>query len=176
MKEIWKDVDKYPNYQVSNFGRARTKTRIVECFRTKFKTLNGQLLHPSTDKKGYKRISLRDGKRQKTADLHRLVALAHIPNPENKPFINHIDGNPGNNHISNLEWCTREENQQHAKYILKRKFGTQCQKIRCLETGKEYESIKNAWRDTGVHWTCIAKVLKGKEGRTQAGGYHWVKV
>ena len=63
---------------------------------------------------GYLYVNLCKGGKPKNFFVHRLVALCFIPNPENKPEINHIDGHPLNNHVSNLEWCTRSENVQHA--------------------------------------------------------------
>lgn len=70
------------------------------------KVLKYQINH-----KGYRTVTL---KTRKTISLHRLVALAFIPNPENKEHVNHIDGNKENNHVSNLEWVTASENNKHA--------------------------------------------------------------
>jgi len=61
----------------------------------------------------YKRVTLRNAGRKWNARVHRLVALAFIPNPQNKPEVNHIDHNPFNNHVSNLEWVTPQENIRH---------------------------------------------------------------
>lgn len=66
-------------------------------------------LKPYKTNKGYLQVSLRD----KNFRIHRLVAMAFIPNPENKPQVNHIDGNKENNNIENLEWCTNSENHKH---------------------------------------------------------------
>ena len=64
--------------------------------------------------KGYWYVDLYNNGLRKRQFIHRLVADAFIANPDNKPFVNHIDGNPANNHISNLEWCTIQYNTQHA--------------------------------------------------------------
>ena len=101
MEEIWKDVVGYEGlYEVSNLGRIK---------RSKNNTIRKQFNNFSN----YRKISLRNSK-QKMYFVHRLVAQAFIPNPENKPFINHIDSCRSNNIISNLEWCTQKENMQHA--------------------------------------------------------------
>lgn len=98
MKEIWKESI-IPNYQVSNLGR-------VKNMKTK------HILIPDTEEKGYKRITAKiDGKRKHFA-VHRLVAFAFIPNPENKPQIDHIDCNKSNNRVDNLQWVTNKENSQ----------------------------------------------------------------
>lgn len=67
---------------------------------------------------GYLNVGLRKEGKQKKFRVHRLVAQAFIPNPEGKPYINHIDGNRKNNHVENLEWCTQKENVYHADHIL----------------------------------------------------------
>lgn len=69
---------------------------------------------PSIDKDGYKQVSLSKNGKYTTYKVHRLVALTFIPNPNNLPVINHIDGNKQNNRVDNLEWCTRSENDLHA--------------------------------------------------------------
>ena len=73
----------------------------------------GKQLRPSVDKDGYERVVLTKDGIRKTYSVHKLVSLAFIPNPENKTTINHIDGNKRNNNVSNLEWATEKENQNH---------------------------------------------------------------
>lgn len=80
-------------------------------------TLNGKkkVLSQGVSTRGYKQIGFRQNGKIKVYTIHRLVAEAFIPNPENKPCINHIDTNKFNNNVSNLEWCTYKENYTHAK-------------------------------------------------------------
>lgn len=101
--EVWKVIPDYEDYQVSNFGRVKS-----------FKNEKQRILKSGTNTMGYLFVCLCKGGKPKNFFVHRLVALCFIPNPENKPEINHIDGHPLNNHVSNLEWCTRSENVQHA--------------------------------------------------------------
>ncbi|MBJ8023716.1 NUMOD4 domain-containing protein [Bacillus cereus] len=117
---IWKDVVGYePFYQVSNTGEIRSKDRKVPTRNPeKLATRKGRILIQMTSRNGYKKVSLtRNVKDKKQIQLHRLVALAFIPNPESKPFVNHIDGDKTNNHVSNLEWVTEKENAEHASEI-----------------------------------------------------------
>ena len=107
MQEIWKDIPHYEGkYQVSNLGNIKS---------LHFKHQNIQkLLKPTLNSSGYYKIELyRDGK-SKIFYVHRVVASVFIPNPHNKPEVNHIDGNKLNNMVNNLEWCTISENQIHA--------------------------------------------------------------
>lgn len=107
--EIWKDIPGYEGrYQVSNIGRVR---RLLfhnkPCPRVK------QIM-AGTYCKGYLTVGLYDGETTKSVGIHRAVALAFIPNPDNKPETNHKDSNKSNNHVSNLEWCTTQENILHS--------------------------------------------------------------
>ena len=106
MEEIWKDVPGYEGlYQVSNIGEVRS------LFYRGSKKI--QLLKPAQDKKGYLRVTLYKDKKTHTLQIHRLVGMAFIPNPNNLPCINHKDCNPGNNHVENLEWCDVKYNNQY---------------------------------------------------------------
>jgi hypothetical protein len=82
------------------------------------KSMCGKVMKTYADKKGYHSIDLRIDKQHKRYLMHRLVAQCFIPNPENKPEVNHKDGDKSNNHLSNLEWATKSENEKHAYSVL----------------------------------------------------------
>lgn len=108
--EYWKAVVGY-EYEVSSFGRVRNKiTKNV-------------LTNLDKNRLGYLRVVLFKDHEKKRFFIHRLVATAFIPNLENKPQVNHKDGNKQNNNLENLEWVTRSENQLHSYYVLKNKTG-----------------------------------------------------
>src|ERR1700748_1700682 len=99
-------------YEVSNLGRVRSVDRV--CYGLKARTVDGKILRPSTNKLGYRNVNLfRDGK-CKSIHVHRLVALAFIPNPADLPMVNHIDGVKSHNVETNLEWVSDRMNRQHA--------------------------------------------------------------
>lgn len=107
MQEIWKDIEGYEGlYQVSNSGKIRS---------IRYSHINKiTIMAFHYNKKGYTRVHLTKNKIDKYVSVHRLVANAFIPNPNNYPQVNHIDGNKLNNCVDNLEWCTNKYNFQHA--------------------------------------------------------------
>ena len=118
IREVWETIDGHPNYLVSNIGRVkrlahwakRTRKNPHGCSTPLYfedKILNQRLVN------GYPTVNFRGGER-KSYKVHRLIAIAFIPNPENKPHINHINAIRNDNRIENLEWCTHDENMAHA--------------------------------------------------------------
>lgn len=120
MKEIFKDILGYEDYQISNKGRVISKERKVrythavtkkEHFRiTESKFLKVYI----NNRTGYKFVQLYKNKKSKNITIHRLVAINFLQNNENLEQVNHIDGNKHNNTVENLEWCTNEYNHEHA--------------------------------------------------------------
>lgn len=116
MREVWKPVIGFESsYEVSSLGRVKSVMRIIvdrKCVRI----FKGKILKPTehNGKQPYFYVSLSNGGKIRKYLVHRLVAEAFIPNPLCKEQVNHIDGNPQNNSVENLEWCTNSENTQHA--------------------------------------------------------------
>ena len=114
--EIWKPIEENPVYLVSNYGRVRTIDHPVWCkVNNSYSIRKGRFCTPTNNNsKRYWRVGVQINNRQKHLAIHRLVAKAFIPNPDNLPQINHIDGDKNNNKVSNLEWCNNGYNQAHA--------------------------------------------------------------
>lgn len=135
------------------------------------------VLKPSLDKDGYERITIQNGGNKKIYYVHRLVALNYIPNPNNYPVVNHIDGNKRNNHYTNLEWCTITHNNNHAL-----KTGLRDMKNNKLSKPvlqydmkgnfiKEYASANEARRQTGLSQGHISECCRNEI--KQYRGYIW---
>ena len=146
--EIWdnarvSDNVFYDTYFISNKGRVkskiRTKINSQSCF------VGEAIIKPYKNKGGYLSIKLCNNSTTRAFFIHRIVALSFIPNPENKPFINHKDCNKLNNNVENLEWCTRKENMQHASKnnLLSDHRGENCGMAKL--TNEQVISIRNEY-------------------------------
>lgn len=158
----WRKIEGFEKYSVSDTGLVRNdKTgRILK-------------MHPGAH--GYLNYGIYDNEGAiKYRSAHRLVALAFIPNPENKPQVNHKDGNKQNNCVSNLEWATPHENEIHKLYVLQNRRGisSKARAVRCVETGEVFPSVRLAALHIGRAKSGILDCLNGK--KLTSGGYHWV--
>ena len=184
MEEIWKDIPGilYGYFQVSNLGRAKRLERKSLRKDWKYNVYKEKIIHLG-ENKGYYFFSYYINGISGVESVHRAVAKAFIPNPENKPEVNHIDGNKGNNKPENLEWCTRLENMRHASinHLCKPKRGKDHWHAKSVDmldknTGefiKSFDSIADAARYIGD------KKFSGKISATARGcqksshGYKW---
>lgn len=188
--EIWKDVEDYEGiYQVSNLARIKSMPRII--FRNRLKkdipyNLPCKIMKQAKGKRGYLVLALWKENVTKRATAHRIVAKAFIPNPENKPFINHIDLNKINNVPINLEWCTAKENMHHAHKngVMcygnnKGKFGNESPLSKKVGQHDLQGNLINIWESTmdaqrkgtgfmqGSVWKCCSG------GKPQYKGFKW---
>lgn len=162
MNEIWAPIKGYEGlYEVSSLGRVRSVDRSVCYTNSKGNTIEyikpSQLLSGSTyDFARYPVVMLYRNGCRKTYKVHRLVANTFIPNPEHKPEVNHIDGDHTNNCVDNLEWVTGPENLAHAYSTGLSKVV----KVRCINTGDEFETMSAAERYFSLGQGCIHHSLK----------------
>lgn len=179
MKEIWKDIPGYEGYyQASNLGRVKSLERIS--IRNNGKSENAvyhtkeRLKEIQKQKKGYSQVVLYKDGTPKTIRLNTLIARMFVPNPENKPFVNHIDGNKDNNRADNLEWVTAKENIAHAYRTGLLVHYTKAV-LQIDDSGavvKEYRSIKEAAESVCGSKGNICMACKGN-GKNRAYGYYW---
>lgn len=164
MMEIWKPVKGYEDhYKVSDQGRVRSLDRIIKdkIGRTKF--YKGQELSQFIDKSGYPMCTLWRDSKGKNKTVHRIVAEAFIANPENKPQVNHKDGDKENNHVNNLEWVTNSENDLHAFEIGLRTVNRGSKSNLAKLTEEEVIEIRKL-KKNGKTQRNIAKVFDISEG------------
>lgn len=163
IEEIWKPIDGYQGYMISNLGNVKSY---------KVDKINGKLMKPYRCTKGYLQIDISlDGRKREHRvhlQVHRLVAIAFIPNPNNLPQVNHKDEDKTNNCVENLEWCTNEYN---ANYGTKSERVAQKTRVPIYSIDKdgnieEFDGVRVAARkitgDLNAPSTLISNALNGK--------------
>lgn len=168
MTEVWKKIEgTYGMMEVSSLGRIRSLLRVDKT-----------ILKYQHDSKGYQRVRVTIRREKMSFKVHREVAKAFIPNPDNKPQVNHIDGNKDNNAVDNLEWVTNQENARHAFKTglfdsvtagAKRSNDARKRPVAAFDpyTGRrcDFESVSDAERWFGSRH--ITAVLKGRRRHVQ---------
>ena len=167
-------ISDFPEYKINELGEVYSRYK----FKTNIVTSEWRLVKPVLDKGvGYYLVTLVNAKTRvrKNQFIHRLLCQAFVPNPLNKPHVNHIDGNKQNNSLSNLEWATYKENAQHAVDTGLTTY-THCEKaVFQFDTEgnfiAEFKSLQEANDITGVAKQNISKVARGL--RPRAGNFVW---
>lgn len=174
MKEIWKKINNFDNYLVSNYGNIKSLSRVIKSPRGKTRIIPERILKPGKLQHGYLSVVLSNNIKSYTMRVHRLVAMAFIPNPNNLPIINHKDENPSNNHVDNLEWCTVKYNTNYGTGI-SRRCQSKSKPIIQLSINnipiKNWVSAKEAANKLGLHPGNISRCCNGI--RKQAYGFIW---
>ena len=175
--EIWKVVDDYEGlYEVSNYGNVRSVDRMETLPNGTVRRRNGCILKQKFASNGYLKCNLSKNAKEKTASVHRLVAQAFIPNPNNLPEVNHRDEDKTNNCAENLEWCSHLYNMRFGTAIQR---GAEKQSTPVLQIDKdtneviaEYPSTAEAGRQLKIWQGNISNCCRGRYKTT--GGYKFV--
>jgi len=155
MEEIWKDLVGYEGlYKVSNLGGIKSLPKRLRRGVDGYRNTKELILTP-VNSHGYFHVGLSGNGKYKTAKIHRLVAITFIPNPENKPQVNHKNGIKNDNRVENLEWVTAKENIQHShnNNLTSPPRGSKHHmaiSVLDTETGILYGCIADAWRASGI--------------------------
>ena len=179
--EIWKDIKGYEGfYQVSDCGRIKSLARDIYYQNGIVHRTKEKILVPVLDKDGYQYVNLSKNGKRKVMTIHRLVAMAFIPNPENKSQINHKNEVKTNNVVENLEWCeagyninygTRTSRAIQNRRSYKLGDNPSAKPVFCVELNKKFDCAKSAQEELGIDRSCVGRVCRGEQ--KTAGGFHW---
>ena len=170
-KEIWRNIEGFPGYQVSSLGRVKSIQRKVKYKNGSIHTVNEKIIKPGKDKNGYLIVGLSKENKRKNMKVHRLVAAAFVQNDSLfNTDINHINEIKTDNRSENLEWC---------EHIYNCNFGSRNERlskafsmpVKCIETGIVYPSTREVERQLGFYHSNISKCCNKKI--KYCGGLHW---
>jgi len=179
MEEIWKSIKGYEKrYEISNLGRVRSRMDNKGKMRLK-------ILKISSNYNGYSMVNLKSKHITKRISVHRLVAIAFIPNPHSYPQVNHINEDKTDNRSCNLEWCSASYNCNYGNRNYRMRMNltkTQLKRaIKVCQINKEnnevinvFPSLREAYRKTGVRESGISNCLKGR--CKSCGGFYWKQI
>lgn len=173
MIEKWKDINGYEGlYQISSFGNVKSLNRVVDRGFSKL-PLKGKILKPNNNG-GYLYVILSKHCVTKTAFIHKLVAEAFIPNPDNLPCVNHKDENSQNNYVDNLEWCTYSYNNSYNGLAKKKGKLKQKTVLQYDLNGSFIREWKNSEVASKYYGITTRAIYNCCQGRTKtSGGYKW---
>lgn len=170
-EEVWKIYSEFPFIEASNLGRIRTKDRYVTVKGQGKRFVKGHILKQRLRPDGYMDVGFGVGGKVVHLRVHRIVATCFIPNPENFPEVNHIDCDPTNNTVSNLEWCTNQYNVEYRDKLghTAKKNAPKKPVIVVNQKTSEalwFESQCEAGRQLDICVQGINNVVKGKRNQT----------
>lgn len=173
MIEEWKPINEFEGYyEVSNLGRVKSCQRVIHRKTTSI-TVNERILKLRNNK-GYMSVCLRKNKKSYWKQVHRLVAEAFIPNPNNYPIVNHKDENPSRNIVTNLEWCTKSYNNSYNGARVRAAIPRRMEVLQFTLDGvliKEWSHTREAAETLGLSKGAIYQACKGKI--KTSGGFIW---
>ncbi len=172
--EVWKSVEGYKGtYEVSNYGNVRSKLHKVNTKGGSQRNSPGRMLKQKIARNGYKLVPLSKDGKEYWIGVHRLVAIAFLPNPDHLSQVNHKDEDKTNNIVDNLEWCTPSYNCKygHRNDTMIEQRRKAINAYKCDTLIYSFKSIHDASRATGISAGHICQCCKGQ--RNLAGGYKW---
>lgn len=163
--EIWKTIEGYPDYMISNMGRVKS---------INYRHTGKEKIMKYDFSCGYPFVNLFQDKKRKKYYIHRLVASAFLPNPDNLPQVNHKDEDKTNNNVNNLEWCSPKYNMNYGTHNERVAKANSIPILQFSKTGefiKKWNGVREVERELGIKHNNISSCCKGQ--RKTAYGYKW---